>query len=74
VQTGPPVRTGLHTQFVGEILDVKAEGDILDARGAVDVEKLKPFFFAPESNGYYGTGRRLGDAFSMGKAVKKKGP
>lgn len=65
---------GLHTQFVGEILDVKADGDVLDGKGAVDVEKLKPFFFAPESNGYYGTGRRLGDAFSMGKAVKKKAP
>ena len=31
------------------------------------------FFFAPESNAYYGTGKRLGDAFSMGKAVQKKG-
>jgi flavin reductase (DIM6/NTAB) family NADH-FMN oxidoreductase RutF len=67
------IELGLHTQFVGEILDVKADGDILDANGAVLVEKLKPFFFAPESNGYYAAGRRLGDAFSIGKAVKKKG-
>lgn len=67
------IELGLHTQFVGEILDVKADGDILDANGSVNVEKLKPFFFAPESNGYYATGRRLGDAFSVGKAVKKKG-
>ena len=64
---------GLHTQFVGEILDVKADAKILDDRGEPDVEKLRPFFFAPESNAYYGTGKRLGDAFSMGKAVKKKG-
>jgi len=68
------IELGLHTQFVGEILDVKAESDILDANGVVDVEKLQPFFFAPESSAYYGTGRRLGDAFSMGKALKKKGP
>lgn len=67
------IELGLHTQFVGEILDVKASEEVLDAGGAVDVEKLKPFFFAPESNGYYATGRRLGDAFSIGKAVKKKG-
>jgi len=64
---------GLHTQFVGEILDVKADAKILDDRGEPDVEKLRPFFFAPESNAYYGTGKRLGDAFSMGKAVQKKG-
>jgi flavin reductase (DIM6/NTAB) family NADH-FMN oxidoreductase RutF len=68
------IELGLHTQFVGEILDVKADENILDARGAVDVEKLKPFFFAPESSGYYASGRRLGDAFSIGKTVKKKGP
>jgi len=68
------IELGLHTQFVGEILDVKAESDILDANGVVDVEKLQPLFFAPESSAYYGTGRRLGDAFSMGKALKKKGP
>ncbi len=67
------IELGLHTQFVGEILDVKADSDVLDANGSVAVEKLKPIFFAPESNGYYSTGRRLGDAFSIGKTVKKKG-
>ncbi|HET6489600.1 MAG TPA: flavin reductase family protein [Syntrophales bacterium] len=64
---------GLHTQFVGEILDVKASDNVLDDRGAPDIEKMKPFFFAPEANAYYGTGKRLGSAFSIGQAVKKKG-
>ncbi len=63
---------GLHTQFVGEILDVKADENVLDDRGAPDIEKIKPFFFAPEGNAYYGTGRRLGDAFSIGSAVRRK--
>jgi flavin reductase (DIM6/NTAB) family NADH-FMN oxidoreductase RutF len=67
------IELGLHTQFVGEILDVKASEDILDDNGALDVEELKPFFYAPEVSAYYGTGRRLGDAFSIGQAVKKKG-
>ena len=67
------IELGLHTQFVGEILDVKASEDILDDNGALDVEELKPFFYAPEVNAYYGTGRRLGNAFSIGQAVKKKG-
>jgi len=67
------IELGLHTQFVGEILDVKAGEDVLDDKGTLDIEKLKPFFFAPEVNAYYGTGRRLGNAFSIGKAVKQKG-
>lgn len=67
------VELGLHTLFVGEILDVKANEDVLDDKGVPDVEKLKPFFYAPEANAYYGTGKRLGDAFSIGQAVRKKG-
>ena len=67
------IELGLHTQFVGEILDVKASEDILDDNGALDVEELKPFFYAPEVSVYYGTGRRLGNAFSIGQAVRKKG-
>ena len=67
------IELGLHTLFVGEILDVKANEDVLDDKGVPDVEKLKPFFFAPEANAYYGTGKRLGDAFSIGQAVRKKG-
>jgi flavin reductase (DIM6/NTAB) family NADH-FMN oxidoreductase RutF len=67
------IELGLHTQFVGEILDVKASEDILDDNGVLNVEELSPFFYAPEANAYYGTGRRLGDAFSIGKAVKKRG-
>ncbi len=67
------IELGLHTLFVGEILDVKADEDVLDDKGVPDVEKLKPFFYAPEANAYYGTGKRLGDAFSIGQAVRKKG-
>lgn len=67
------IELGLHTLFVGEILDVKANEEVLDDKGVPDVEKLKPFFYAPEDNAYYGTGKRLGDAFSIGQAVRKKG-
>jgi flavin reductase (DIM6/NTAB) family NADH-FMN oxidoreductase RutF len=67
------IELGLHTLFVGEILDVKANEDVLDDKGVPDVEKLRPFFYAPEANAYYGTGKRLGDAFSIGQAVRKKG-
>ena len=62
---------GLHTQFVGEIMDVKADEGILGEKGLPEIEKVKPILFAPENLNYYGVGRHLGKAFSIGKQVKK---
>ena len=61
------IEIGLHTQFIGEIMDVKADGAVLRDNGLVDVEKIRPVIFAPDSSGYYGLGKRLGEAFSIGK-------
>jgi flavin reductase (DIM6/NTAB) family NADH-FMN oxidoreductase RutF len=61
---------GLHTQFIGEILDVKADTSVLDERGTPEIEKVKAVLFAPESRKYYGIGEFLGDAYSIGKGVK----
>lgn len=58
---------GLHTQFVGEIVDVKADDSILDSNNIVDVLKLRPLIFAPESHRYYGVSTFLGNAFSIGE-------
>jgi hypothetical protein len=55
---------GLHTQFVGQVLDVKADDSGLRADGVVDVQKLKPLIFAPDSQAYYGIGEFLGHAFT----------
>jgi len=66
------IEIGLHIQFIGEILDVKAEGDVLDKKGKLDIEKVRPFFYVPESNTYYRMGEYLGEAFSIGQDVKKK--
>ena len=60
---------GVHVQFVGEILDVKADESILNAQGQVDVTALKPICFDPAGGGYYGLGEFLGQAFSVGKEV-----
>jgi hypothetical protein len=59
----------LHTQFVGEILDVKAEEVVLGEGGHVDIEKVKPLVFAPETQSYYGIGGFMGQAFSVGKTL-----
>ena len=61
------IELGLHTQFVGEILDVKADEDVLDAAGLPDLEKLRPMLYATEVRSYHGFGRFLGKAFSIGK-------
>jgi flavin reductase (DIM6/NTAB) family NADH-FMN oxidoreductase RutF len=64
---------GLHTQFIGEIMDVKAEEDILDSKGYPDIEKLKPLIYAIGTNGYHVAGKSVGTAYSLGKKLMKKG-
>jgi flavin reductase (DIM6/NTAB) family NADH-FMN oxidoreductase RutF len=61
------IEIGLHTEFIGEIMDVKADDDVLGKDGLTDVEKLRPVVFAPDTAGYYGIGKFLGKAFSIGK-------
>lgn len=63
------IEIGGHTQFIGEILDVKAEGSVCDERGAVDIGKVMPVVFAPDIRTYHGIGRPLGRAFSIGKEI-----
>ena len=65
------VKIGLHTLFIGEIKDVKANETMLDKNGAPDIEKIKPMIFDPANHTYYGVGQYLGDAFSEGKKIKK---
>ena len=60
---------GLHTLFVGEIKDVKVEETVLDAEGAIDVDKLQPASFDPMGRQYFGLGGFLGKAFTIGKEI-----
>jgi flavin reductase (DIM6/NTAB) family NADH-FMN oxidoreductase RutF len=66
------VELGLHTQFVGEIKDVKADPAVLDGEGKIDLTKMGTVVFAPGSRRYYGLGPDLGGGFSIGKAFMKK--
>jgi flavin reductase (DIM6/NTAB) family NADH-FMN oxidoreductase RutF len=61
---------GLHTQFIGEILDVKADETALGDKGMPLVEKIRPIIFGPEVRSYHGVGKFLGQAFSIGREVK----
>jgi flavin reductase (DIM6/NTAB) family NADH-FMN oxidoreductase RutF len=58
---------GLHTHFVGEIMDVKVDEDRLADDGSPDIEKIRPIVYSPEVRVYHGIGRTVGRAFSIGK-------
>jgi flavin reductase (DIM6/NTAB) family NADH-FMN oxidoreductase RutF len=60
---------GQHTQFIGEILDVKAEEAVLGENDLPDIEKVRPMVFAPSARTYHGLGKFLGKAFSIGREV-----
>ena len=68
------VEIGLHTQFIGEILDIKADEAALGKNGKLSIENVRPIIFAPENHAYYGIGEHLGKAFSIGKQVRSQGP
>jgi flavin reductase (DIM6/NTAB) family NADH-FMN oxidoreductase RutF len=58
---------GLHTLFVGEIIDIKAEESVLDENGNPDIEKVRPVIYGTGNRSYYSIGCNLGKAFSIGK-------
>ena len=63
---------GLHTHFVGEILDVKVDEKALGEDGKPDIEKVRPILFSPDIQTYHGVGAYVGKAFNIGKVLKKK--
>jgi flavin reductase (DIM6/NTAB) family NADH-FMN oxidoreductase RutF len=63
------IELGLHTQFVGEILDVKADEAVLAGKGLVDVKRMAPLVFTPDTQSYYGLGQLVGQAFSAGNKL-----
>jgi len=58
---------GLHTQFIGEIMDLKADQEVLGERGLPEMEKVKPIVFAPGITRYYAIGEYLGEGYEVGK-------
>jgi flavin reductase (DIM6/NTAB) family NADH-FMN oxidoreductase RutF len=60
---------GLHTQFIGQIYDVKADVETLDATGMPDILKVLPIIFSPGNREYHGVGAPLGHAFAVGKEI-----
>lgn len=60
---------GVHTQFIGEILDVKADEEVFGADGLLDITKIRPLIYDVSRKEYRGVGPLLGKAFSAGKEL-----
>ncbi|MCL4180375.1 MAG: flavin reductase family protein [Verrucomicrobia bacterium] len=62
---------GLHTLFVGEILNVLVDEKVLTPEGMTDLKKLQPLVFQPDLQAYYGIGECVGQAFSIGEKLQE---
>jgi flavin reductase (DIM6/NTAB) family NADH-FMN oxidoreductase RutF len=66
------VDLGLHTMFIGEIVGLVADSEILTPQKLPDIEKVRPLLFGSFGNmAYYGIGNRIAAAFSVGNELKK---
>jgi flavin reductase (DIM6/NTAB) family NADH-FMN oxidoreductase RutF len=61
------VELGLHTMFIGEIADVKADPGILGDGGTPDPGKHRPFIYSVGGWGFYGLGGRIGGVGELAK-------
>jgi flavin reductase (DIM6/NTAB) family NADH-FMN oxidoreductase RutF len=64
---------GSHTMFIGEIVGMVADNEVLNPKQLPDIEKVRPLVWGSfGSMAYYGIGEKLGDAFSVGNELKQK--
>jgi flavin reductase (DIM6/NTAB) family NADH-FMN oxidoreductase RutF len=63
---------GLHTQFVGEIVDVKADEAVIGEKGFPDITRVHPFVWDSAHRRYLGLGESLGRAWEIGKTLMKE--
>ena len=66
------VELGLHTMFIGEIVGMVADSEVLNPNQFPDIEKVRPMLWGSfGSLAYYGIGDKLGDTFSVGKELQR---
>ena len=66
------LKIGLHTLFVGEIVDVKADEAVLNEKDRPAIEKVRPFVFSVGEQTYHAIGDVAGPAFNMGKELQRE--
>jgi flavin reductase (DIM6/NTAB) family NADH-FMN oxidoreductase RutF len=60
---------GVHTQFIGEVLDAKVEEAVMGAGASVEIKKVNPLVFVPDTQEYYSIGDFVGKVFSVGQGI-----
>ncbi len=65
------VTVGSHTQITGEIKNIQADEEILDEKGRVILEKLKPLIYDEEGFSYHTLGESFAASFKTGAEFKK---
>ena len=60
---------GLHTQFIGEIIDTLADAKVISKDKKVSMKKIDPFLYSAPDRKYYAMGSFIGNAFSIGKSL-----
>lgn len=60
---------GLHTQFIGQVMDVKAEEAVFGEDGRIDMDLLQPIMFILDPGSYRAVGDYVGKAYTIGKDV-----
>jgi len=61
---------GLHTQFIGEILDVKVDPEVIGEDGKPEIKKVDPMIYSTKVRQYFQVGDLIGRAYSMGRKLK----
>lgn len=62
---------GSHTQFIGEIMDVKIHKNCLDAHNNPRLETIDPLLYVPLARQYWSIGQLVARAFSVGRSVDR---
>jgi flavin reductase (DIM6/NTAB) family NADH-FMN oxidoreductase RutF len=66
------INLGSHTMFIGEIVGMVADSEVLNPKQLPDIEKVRPMLWGSfGSMAYYNIGDKLGDAFSVGNELKQ---
>lgn len=64
------VEIGLHTQFIGEILNVRCDDAALGDNGLPDLTRVRPLVYSPPNGSYFGTDINYGKAYRLGRDYK----
>ena len=62
---------GLHTQFIGEIKDIKVDEEAVNSKGQPIMEKIAPFVYGNGIREYWSLDKVIGQSFNIGRKFNK---